>query len=164
MKFMIGRRCAGSTWGKVARTAAVGLGLAVVVSASTAWSQAKQPPSCAAISFRAIPAGFNDGEQNAGLYRSRFGLLEVMGTVKGGQVEKYYVTVNNKPTAPADNLPASVASCASAKHLPAPGKPAADACVGDRLSVLVDHTGDKRYVLLYARQSGAWKLCSAGVA
>jgi len=87
----------------------------------------------------------------------------VAGTVKGGEVTSYFVTVNGTRPTDAGPLPASVASCAAAKHLPAPGKPEAS-CVGDRLQVLIDHSGAKRYVLLYARQSGKWGLCSAGAA
>jgi hypothetical protein len=138
--------------------------LSLLFSASPAPSQAKEPPACAAINFRGIPAGLNDGVQNAGLYRSRYiGLLEVRGNVKGGQVESYFVTVNNKPPGDAGSLPKSVADCAATKHLPAPGAPAA-ACLGERLTVLIGHAGDKRYVLLYAREGAAWHLCSAGTA
>jgi hypothetical protein len=135
--------------------------LAALLQATPAWSQAKEPPTCAAITFRPLPSGLNDGDQDAGLYKSRFGRIVVKGTVKGGQVEGYFVTVNNNRPGDAGTLPASVAQCAATKHLPAPGAPAAS-CLGDRLEVLVDHSGSKRYVLLYARQSGKWQLCSAG--
>ncbi len=128
-----------------------------------AWSQAKQPPSCAAISFRPLPDDVGDGEQDAGLYKSRFVRVLVKGTVKNGKVETYYVTVNNQKPTPSGGMPASVASCASSKKLPAPGNPS-PSCLGDRLQVLIDHEGDKRYVLLYARNNGKWQLCSAGVA
>jgi len=126
------------------------------------WSQGKQPPSCAAISFRPIPAGMPDGQQDAGLYRSRFGLVEVKGMVKGGQAGDYFVTMNNKKLDAAASLPGSVASCATAKHLPAPGK-AAESCTPDKLSLLIDHSGDKRYFVLYGRQSGSWRVCASGV-
>ena len=140
----------------------VGTATAVVlVSSATAWSAAKEPPACAAIHFRGIPAGMSDGVENAGLYRSRFGLIEVKGNVKGGQVQNYFVTVNNTEPKAAGTLPKTVASCAAAKHLPAPGAPMS-ACMGDRLSVLIDHAGDRRYILLYARQGPDWNLCSAG--
>jgi hypothetical protein len=128
-----------------------------------AWSQAKQPPTCAAITFRPLPDDVGDGDQDAGLYKSRFGRIIVKGAVKGGKVETYFVTVNNTKVAAAGTLPASVASCAASKKLPAPGKPA-DVCLGDRLQVLIDHSSDKRYVLLYARNRGGWQLCSAGAA
>ena len=136
--------------------------LAALLQAPPAWSAAaKEAPACAAIGFRPLPAGAADGDQDTGLYKSRFGRITVTGTVKGGQVEGYYVTVDGTRPTDAGTLPASVASCAAAKHMPAPGKPETS-CVGDRLQVLVDHSGAKRYVLLYARQSGKWGLCSAG--
>ena len=129
---------------------------------ASAWAQAKQPPSCAAITFRPIPPGMSDGQQDAGLYRSRFGLIEVKGMVKGGLATSYFVMFNNKKLDDASNPPASVASCASAKHLPAPGK-AADTCTPDKFQLIVNHTGDKRYFVLYGRQSGKWQVCSSGV-
>jgi hypothetical protein len=152
----------------VSRLALVGAGVAALAAIALATipaarAQGKQPPACAAIKFRPIPAGMNNGEQDAGLYRSRFGLLEVKGTVQGGQVTNYYVTVNNKKLDAAGTLPKEIASCAQTKHLPAPG-PAASSCTGDRLQVLIDHVGDKRYVLLYVLQSAKWQLCSAGTA
>lgn len=144
----------------------VGLGL----TPSAAHAQAKkEPPSCAAISFRPLPPDTTDGELDAGMYRSRFGRIVVKGRVKGGQVETYFVTVNNTaPAAVSGNLPASVAECARAKRLPAPnlagiGK-TAETCRGDRFQVLVNHADNKRYVLLYALQAGTWSLCSAGTA
>ena len=137
-------------------------GLALLVPAA-GWSQTKEPPSCAAISFRPLPDDVGDGEQDAGLYKSRFGRIFVKGMVKGGKVETYFVTINSAKPAAAGNLPASVASSAATKKLPAPGKPA-DVCLGDRLQVLIDHSSDKRYVLLYARSGGKWQLCSAGSA
>lgn len=142
----------------------------VTLTALVAWApwpataQAKkEPPSCAAISFRPLPPDTTDGEQDAGMYRSRFGRIVVKGRVKGGQAESYYVTVNNNAPATAGNLPTSVAECARTKRLPAPGRPA-ETCRGDRFQVLVNHAEGKRYVLLYAQQSGSWQLCSAGTA
>jgi len=141
---------------------AVLIGLAVVAPGLPAWAQAKkEPPSCSAITFRPLVPDMGEGEQEAGLYKSRFGRILVKGTVKGGRVESHFVTVNNNHPAPAANLPASVASCAAAKKLPAPGRPV-ESCLGDRLQVLVSHDADKRYVLLYAREAGKWQLCSAG--
>ena len=149
-----------------AKSAAALIGAAslALLLCTSAQSQAKDPPACAAINFRPLAAGMGDGVQTAGLYRSRFiGLLEVKANVKGGQAESYFVTVNNNPPAAASNLPKSIADCAAKKHLPAPG-PAAATCTGDRLTVLIDHGGDKRYVLLYARQGTTVQLCSAGTA
>jgi len=142
--------------------AVIGAASLALLLCTSAQLQAKDPPACAAINFRPIPAGMGDGVQTAGLYRSRFiGLLEVKADVKGGQAGSYFVTVNNNQPAAASTLPKSIADCAAKKHLPAPGSAAA-ACTGERLTVLIDHGGDKRYVLLYARQGTAWQLCSAG--
>jgi hypothetical protein len=138
-------------------------GIAALLPASPALAQAKEPPACAAITFRPIPPGTGDGEQEAGMYKSRFGRIVVKGVVKGGQVEGYFVTVNNARPAASATLPPSVAACAKSKKLPAPGA-AASACTGDGLRVLIDRSPGKRYVLLYARQAGKWQMCSAGVA
>jgi hypothetical protein len=154
----LGRYC---LRGALLAFAAMGPGVLLLTPA--AWSAANEPPSCAAVSFRPLTSGLTDGDQDAGLYKSRFGQIIVTGTVKGGEVEGYYVTVNGTRPADAGKLPADVASCATSKHLPAPDKPQAS-CLGDRLQVLIEHSGSKRYVLLYARQSGKWGLCSAGTA
>ena len=139
-------------------------GLALLV-APPAWAQAKkEPPSCSQITFRPVTPEAGEGEQEAGLYKSRFGRILVTGVVKSGRVENHFVTVNNKRPDPAAELPPSVASCAQQKKAPAPTKTMASSCVGDRLQVLVSHAGDKRYVLLYARDGGKWQLCSAGTA
>jgi hypothetical protein len=128
-------------------------------------SQAQQKrKECQMITFRPIAAGMNDGQQDAGLYRSRFvGLVEVKGTVKGGQPQGYFVTVNNKPLTDAPNLPPGVASCAQAKKMPAPGK-AVEGCNGDKLQLLIDKENDKRYFVLYARQGSQWQVCNSGTA
>jgi hypothetical protein len=148
---------------------ALAFALAVVsASAQTkaaAAKSGKQPPACASIAFRPVPQGSPDGEEEAGLYKSRFGRINVMASVRSGLAENYYVTVNGQKLASAGNLPASVNGCAQKKKLPAPTMaPATNACTGDRLQVLIDHTGDKRYVLLYARAANKWTLCSTGVA
>lgn len=139
------------------------VGLAATFNASPALSQAKEPPSCAAISFRPVLPDATDGEHDAGVYKSRFGRIVVKGVVRGGRAESHYVTVNNNRPGAAGTLPASVAACAAEKKLPAPGQ-ALEPCNGERFQVLVNRAGDRRYVLLYARQGSAWRLCSAGVA
>lgn len=142
---------------------AVGL-VTVVAAPDAALAQAKkQPPACALISFRALPAGVGEGEQEAGMYKSRFGRINVMGTVKNGRAENYYVTVNDKKPAPASALPPSVSACAQAKKMPAPTA-AASACIGSRLRVLIDRAGDTRTVVLYALEGKKWTACSAGTA
>jgi hypothetical protein len=144
--------------------ALIGAASLAVLLCTSAQSQAKDPPACAAINFRPLAAGMGDGVQTAGLYRSRFiGLLEVKSEVKNGQAGSYFVTVNNNQPAATSNLPKSVTDCAAKKHLPAPAAAAAT-CTGERLTVLIDHGGDKRYVLLYAREGATWHFCSGGTA
>jgi len=134
----------------------------VAAALTTAHAADKEPPACAAITFRPVPSGLSDGEQNAGLYKSRFGRIEVMATVKNGEAVDYFVDVNGKPPATiAGALPQSIAACAKAKRLGAVGNPP-EHCLGDKLAVLIDHTGAQRYVLLYAHRGSEWHFCSAG--
>jgi hypothetical protein len=124
---------------------------------------AKEPPSCAAIRFRPLAAGMQDGEQDAGLYKSRFGKLEVRGTVKGGEPQDYYVVANGKKLAPvAGGVPKSAASCAQQKKMPAPASQTVSSCTGDAFTVVIDRAGNQRTALFYGHQNGAWKFCSAG--
>jgi|SRR5579883_1856993 len=142
--------------------AAVALGLTIAALSNPASAADKEPPSCAAITFRPVPSGLNDGEQNAGLYKSRFGKIEVVAEVKSGEPQNYFVAVNGKkPTALTGKPPASIESCAKAKRLGALGAPPAN-CVGDKLAVLIDHAGDQRYIVLYAHRGSEWHFCSAG--
>jgi hypothetical protein len=123
-----------------------------------------QPPNCAAIAFRPILSRSGDGQQDAGLYKSRFGRIEVKALVKDGATQKYFVEINGKELAPVVGaLPASLANCATAKRLSAPGTPEPD-CTGDQVTVLIDHSGEERYVLLYVHRAGTWRFCSAGIA
>jgi hypothetical protein len=120
------------------------------------------PPNCSAIAFRPILARTGDGEQDAGLYKSRYGRVEVKATVKDGTTQNYFVEINGQPLRTAASLPSSIALCAKAKRLPAPGTPD-PACIGDQLQVLNVHNNDDRYVLLYAHRAGGWHFCSAGI-
>lgn len=119
------------------------------------------PPDCSAIAFRPMLAHTSDGEQDVGLYKSRFGRIEVKATVKGGATQNYFVEINGKPLQAAAALPSVVAVCAKAKRLPPPAAPET-ACTGDQLQVLNVHNGTDRYVLLYTHRAGAWHFCSAG--
>lgn len=145
---------------------AVAAALAALVSFSAVAAETREPPACSAIAFRPIASGLNDGVQNAGLYKSRFGRIEVKANVKGGAAQGYFVEINGKPpTAVAGpDLPKNVADCAKLKRMSAPGN-AEDPCTGDRLTVLTSHSGDKRYYLLYGHEgkgAEAWHFCSAG--
>jgi len=147
---------------------ALAAALVALVSLSTAAAEKKDPPACSAIAFHPLAAGAGDGVQDAGLYKSRFGRMEVKANVKGGTAQGYFVEINGKPPAAvaAQDLPSDVAACAKLKRMGAPGQPE-EPCMGDRLTVLTSHSGDKRYYLLYGhegRGGGAWHFCSAGTA
>jgi hypothetical protein len=142
-----------------------GAGLVVLASlAHPALAAQKTPPACAAIAFRSVGSGMTDGEQDAGLYKSRFGRIELKATVKSGEAQDYHVEVDGKQPATAAKPPPSLASCAQSKKLPAPGGTAAATCTGDRFMVVVDHAGKDRLVALYARQGKEWHFCRAGSA
>ena len=72
------------------------LGLAAFTAAAATKPPAKAPPTCAAITFRPLPPGMTDGEQQAGMYKSRHARLELRGEVKQGTPVDYYVTVGGE--------------------------------------------------------------------
>jgi hypothetical protein len=138
--------------------------LLVATSELEAVAAEKEPPACAAITFRPAPSGLKDGEQNAGLYKSPFGRIEVVARIANGEPVDYFVKVNGqRPVALSGAVPASVAACAKAKRLGTVGAPP-EHCLGDRLAVLIDHHADRRYILLYAQRGKDWSFCSAGTA
>ena len=146
---------------------AVGIGLALGVAAATAAATKppaaqKAPPSCAAIAFRAVPSGMTDGEQQAGMYKSRHARLELHAQVKQGEAVDYFVIAGGKHIAAAPaSLPEAATSCAAAKKMPAPGAPASS-CTGQRFTVVVAHAGKDRLALLYGLDGTNWRFCSAG--
>jgi hypothetical protein len=147
---------------RLAPIAAAAVIAAVAGSGAAARAADRQPPGCAALTFRPVPLGLTDGDQDAGLYKSRFGRIALRAEVRGGRPRTYFVEVNGKPLAALSGaLPESVADCARAKRLGAVGDPP-PACLGDRFAVLVDHTGAERYLLLYAHDRDGWRFCSAG--
>jgi hypothetical protein len=144
----------------------VGIGMSVLVAAFAAAAAtkapAKAPPACAAITFRPLPAGMPDGEQQAGMYKSRHARLELKADVKQGNPVDYYVTAGGKRVAAAPaTLPEAAAKCAAAKKMPKPEAPASS-CTGQRFTVVVAHAGDQRLALLYGQDGGIWRFCSAG--
>jgi hypothetical protein len=144
----------------------VGICWALAVAAVPAVAATKAPgkaaPACAAITFRPLPPGMSDGEQQAGMYKSRHGRLELRGEVKQGTPVDYYVTTGGKRIAAAPaNLPEAAAICAAAKKMPKPEAPASS-CAGQRFTVVVAHAGDQRLALLYGQDGGSWRFCSAG--
>jgi hypothetical protein len=142
--------------------------MVALVSFAAAAAEKREAPACSALAFRPVAATASDGVQTAGLYKSRFGRIEVKANVKAGASESYFVEINGKPPSAvaAADLPADVAACAKLKRMSEPAK-AEDPCIGDRLTVVTSHSGDKRYYLLYghdAHGTGAWQFCSAGTA
>jgi hypothetical protein len=147
-------------------TIIVAIGTALALAAFPAVSATKAPgkaaPACSAISFRPLPPGMPDGEQQAGLYKSRHGRLELRAEVKQGNPSGYYVTSAGKRVAAApSSLPEAAVTCAAAKRMPNPDTPASS-CTGQRFTVVVAHAGDQRLVLLYGQEGGSWHFCSAG--
>src|SRR5947209_12127069 len=105
------------------RTLIVAIGLALAFAVSPAEAAAKAPdraaPACSAISFRPLPPGMSDGEQQAGMYKSRHGRLELRAEVKQGNPSDYYVTSAGKRVAAAPtSLPEAAETCAAAKKMP----------------------------------------------
>ena len=149
------------------RTLAVGVGLAlslhaVAAAAANKPPAQKAPPACAAITFRPLPSGMTDGEQQAGMYKSRHARLALHAEVKQGEPVDYFVVAGGKRLAagPA-SLPEAAASCAAAKKMPAPGTPASS-CTGQRFTVVVAHAGSERLAMLYTLDGSAWRFCTAG--
>jgi hypothetical protein len=144
----------------------VGTGLAVAsalfAAAAAAKGPGKAPPTCSAITFRSLAAGMTDGNHQAGMYKSRYGRLELYGEVKQGAAADYYVAAGGKRVAAVSgNLPEAAVSCAAAKKMPKPEAPASS-CTGQRFRVLIAHAGDQRLALLYGENGGSWHFCSAG--
>ena len=65
--------------------AAVGLAVLGASGPQAAAADSGGPPACAKILFRPLVSGLNDGEQEAGIYTSRFSHLELKAAVKGGE-------------------------------------------------------------------------------
>jgi len=148
-------------------TLAVGFGLALSLPAVAATAASKPPaqkapPACAAITFRPLPSGMTDGEQQSGMYKSRHARLALHAQVKQGEPVDYFVVAGGKRLAagPA-SLPEAAVSCAAAKKMPAPGTPAST-CTGQRFTVIVAHVGSERLTMLYALDGSTWRFCTAG--
>jgi hypothetical protein len=148
-------------------TLAVGFGLALSLPAVAAIAASKPPaqkapPACAAITFRPLPSGMTDGEQQAGMYKSRHARLSLHAQVKQGEPIDYFVIAGGKRLAagPA-SLPEAATSCAAAKKMPPPGTPASS-CTGQHFTVVVAHAGNERLAMLYALDGSTWRFCTAG--
>lgn len=140
---------------------ALGLLASPAIAATKAPTQ-KAPPACAAISFRAVPSGMTDGEQQAGIYKSRHARLALHAEVKQGEPVDYFVLAAGKRlTAAPASLPEAAASCAAAKKMPAPGAPASS-CTGQRFTLVIAHSGNERLAMLYGLDGSTWRFCNAG--
>jgi hypothetical protein len=150
--------------GKIAVCAGVLLGIsALAAGAATKHSAEKGPPACAALTFRAVPAGAADGDQRAGFYRSRYGTLALHANVKSGQASDYFVLADGKKLAAAPaSLPEWAVGCADRKGMPKPAATASTACTGQQFRVVLAHDDKERLALLYGYDSSAWHYCSAG--
>lgn len=127
-----------------------------------ALAQKKEPPACAAISFRPIASGSPDGEQDAGLYKSRFGKIEVKASVKGGLASNYYMVVGGKKVDGPANPPKVSEPCLKSKHVSVPfQKQSPGACVGTRFRIVVDRSGGKPTLVFFGLQGNEWAYCSA---
>jgi hypothetical protein len=145
---------------------AIIFGLAAVMWGNIGWAAGAKPtkpaPTCAALAFRALPGSSTDGEQTAGLYKSRLARLELRATVQNGAPGNYYLVANgNKLAAAKTSLPPAAESCATAKKMPKP-QAASASCTGERFEVVIAHAGTQRYALLYAAENATWKYCGAG--
>ena len=146
---------------------AVVAGLVLSLATSTAEAATRPPaqkaaPACGALRFRPLPSGMSDGEQQAGMYRSRFARIELRAEVKQGEPTDYFVTSGGKRIAAAPTtLPNAAVSCAAVKKMPAPGT-AASPCTGQSFSVVLVHNGNERLALLYALDGSVWRFCSSG--
>ena len=148
-----------------ALTVGIGLALGFVLSpagAATKPPTQKAPPPCAAITFRSLPSGMTDGEQQAGMYKSRHARLALHAQVKQGEPVDYFVVAGGKRLAAAPaSLPETATSCAATKKMPAPGVPASS-CTGQRFTVVVAHSGNERVAMLYGLDGNTWRFCTAG--
>src|SRR5215471_719730 len=147
-------------------TIAAGIGVALALAGFPAEAatkaSGKAAPACSAINFRPLPPGMPDGEQQAGMYKSRYGRLELRAEVKQGNPADYYVTSGGKRVSSTSSLPEAAVTCAAAKKMPKPDTPPSSSCAGQRFRVVVAHAGDQRVALLYGEDGGNWRFCSAG--
>lgn len=147
----------------------LGIASVILLADSAGWAGSKPPPAkpapaCSAITFRSLPAGAGEGEgeQTAGLYKSRLARLELRATVQNGAPANYYLVANgNRLSSAKGSLPAAADTCAATKKMPKPDIVSAS-CNGERFSLIIAHTGSERYALLYGIEGTTWKYCGAG--
>lgn len=141
------------------------LGLGVVLLASPALAADKKtPPACAAIDFRPIASGMGDGEQESGMYKSRFGRIEMKATVKGGAAADYQAVVNGKPLKAMNSVPQAAIDCAATKKIPATARAATPCGDAAKLRVVVTQSGADKILATYGLKGKSWNLCKVGTA
>jgi hypothetical protein len=122
----------------------------------------KEPPSCSALTFRAVAPGTPDGEQQTGTYSSRFMKMAIKANVAGGVPTGYWVELNGqRPEALAGGLPTGAEACLREKKMATPVKTMAGACVGQRFRVVMDRGLKEPAAMLFALDGKDWKFCSA---
>lgn len=125
----------------------------------------KEPPSCSALTFRAVAPGTSDGVQQAGTYSSRFVKMAIKANVSGGVPTGYWMEMNGrKPEALAGGIPAGADSCLKSKKMATPVKAVGGACVGERFRVVMDRSLKEPAAMLFALDGKDWKFCSAAKA
>jgi len=142
---------------------ALGLGVALLAAPAFA-ADKKGPPSCAAIDFRPVAQGMNDGEQESGMYKSRFGRIEMMATVKGGTPTDYQAVVNGKPLKALATLPQAAIDCAATKKVPATARSASPCGDAAKLRVVITSSGADKILATYGLKGKSWSLCKMGTA
>lgn len=146
-----------------------GIGAVLLIAAATlavspaSAADGKEPPACAAISFRPVVGTPPDGEQDSGLYKSRFVKIELKATVKAGLATNYYLLINGKKAEGVTAPPKGADGCLKSKHIAVPVKtqPAA-ACTGNRFRVAIVRGGKEKTALLFGLQGNDWLFCSGG--
>ncbi|MEO5373560.1 MAG: hypothetical protein H7840_04705 [Alphaproteobacteria bacterium] len=131
---------------------------------SPAAAKEKTPPTCAAISFRPVPPGMSDGTHDAGLYKSRFGKIEIKAEVKNGMAENYFMEINGKRPAPlASGIPKAAEPCLTSKHVRVPVVKQDKSCTGERFRVAIHNDGGRKLVMLFGLHGREWQLCEASM-
>lgn len=145
--------------------ALVAFGLAVsLLSAPALAADKKGPPACSALDFRPIAQGMPDGEQDSGMYKSRFGKIEVKALVKGGQAADYTTMVNGRPLKSMNTLPQAAIDCAATKKIPATVR-SPDNCGGaSKIRVVITQSGADKVISTYGLKGKAWSFCRVGTA
>ena len=139
--------------------------LAAALLASPALAADKKgPPGCSAIDFRPVAQGMPDGEQDSGLYKSRFGRIEMKAAVKGGQAQDYQAMVNGKPLKAVATLPQAVIDCAATKKIPSTVRSANPCGDAAKLRVVITQSGAEKMIATYGLKGKNWTLCKVGTA